>query len=53
MPFTQPEADSLLQMTKEFVDFDPLEFTQTQPINYDRLLCATHGQRVGARTSEL
>jgi hypothetical protein len=38
MPFTQPEADSLLQMSKEFVDSDPLEFTQTQPMNYDRLL---------------
>ena len=38
MPFVQAEADALLQMAKEFVDSDPLEFTQTQPMNYDRLL---------------
>ena len=38
MSVTQIEADSLLQMDKEFVDSDPLEFTQTQPMNYDRLL---------------
>ena len=38
MPFTQTEADSLLQMAKEFVDSAPLEFTQMQPMNYDRLL---------------
>ena len=38
MAMTQSEADALLQMPKEFVDFDPLEFTQTQPMNYDRLL---------------
>jgi hypothetical protein len=38
MPFTQVEADSLLNMSKEFVDADPLEFAQTQPMNYDRML---------------
>jgi hypothetical protein len=38
MALTQQEADSLLQMAKEFVDSDVLEFTQTQPMNYDRLL---------------
>ncbi len=38
MALTQAEADSLLRMPKEFVDPGPLEFTQTQPMNYDRLL---------------
>jgi hypothetical protein len=38
MALTQLEADSLLQMPKEFVDPDPLEFTQVEPMNYDRLL---------------
>jgi hypothetical protein len=38
MALTQAEADSLLQMPKEFVDADPLEFTRTEPMNYDRLL---------------
>lgn len=38
MPFTQVEADSLLKMSKEFVDAEPLEFSQTQPMKYDRLL---------------
>lgn len=32
MPFTQVEADSLLKMSKEFVDANPLEFTLTQPM---------------------
>jgi hypothetical protein len=38
MALTQSEADSLLQMTKEFVDGDPLEFSQIQSMKYDRLL---------------
>src|SRR5437899_7243919 len=38
MPLTQHEADALLQMPKEFVDDDPLEFSRTQPMDYDRLL---------------
>jgi uncharacterized protein len=38
MALTQAEADALLQMPKEFVDSDPMEFSQTQPMNYDRLL---------------
>ena len=38
MALTQMEADSLLQMPKEFVDADPLEFTRTEAMNYDRLL---------------
>ena len=38
MALTQVEADSLLQMPKEFVDPEPLEFTQCEPMNYDRLL---------------
>lgn len=41
MALTQQEADSLLQMPKEFVDSDPLEFTQREPMNYDRLLHST------------
>ena len=38
MSLTQFEADSLLQMPKEFVDGDPLSFSQNEPMNYDRLL---------------
>ncbi len=38
MALTQSEADALLKMPKAFVDPDPLDFTQTQPMNYDRLL---------------
>ena len=38
MSLTQAEADSLLKMSKEFMDADTLEFTQTQPMSYDRLL---------------
>lgn len=38
MALTQPEVDALLEMPKAFVDPDPLEFTRTQPMNYDRLL---------------
>jgi hypothetical protein len=35
MTLTQFEADSLLQMPKEFVDGDPLSFSQNEPMNYD------------------
>lgn len=38
MPLPQVEADNLLQMPKVFVDNAPLEFPQTQPIDYDRTL---------------
>ncbi len=38
MPLLQAEADALLQMTKEFVDDDPIEFHRNQPMNADRLL---------------
>lgn len=38
MALTQPEADSLLHMPKEFMDSEPLEFSQSQPMNYDRVL---------------
>jgi hypothetical protein len=38
MALTQSEADSLLQMPKEFIDKYPLEFSQNEPMNYDRLL---------------
>ena len=38
MTLTQSEADSLLQMPKQFVDDEPLEFSQNEPMNYDRLL---------------
>jgi hypothetical protein len=38
MALTQTEADSLLQMNKEFAERDPLEFWQTQPMRYERLL---------------
>jgi hypothetical protein len=38
MALTQTEADALLQMNKEFADNDPLEFWQTQPMRYERLL---------------
>lgn len=38
MALTQTEADALLQMTKGFADTDPLEFWQTQPMRYERLL---------------
>jgi hypothetical protein len=36
MPLTQAEADALLRLAKEFVDPSPLEFTQTQPMRYER-----------------
>ena len=38
MALTQAEADMLLHMLKEFLDSEPLQFTKTQPMNYDRLL---------------
>ena len=41
MPLTQGEADDLLQIPKVFVDHDPLEFTLTQPMDYDRILRST------------
>ena len=38
MPLTQAEADTLLQMNKEFLEENPLEFSQAQPMNYERVL---------------
>ena len=38
MPLSQNEADRLLQMSKEFADSDPLEFSLAQPMNYQREL---------------
>ena len=38
MALTQTEADALLQMGKGFADTEPLEFWQTQPMWYERLL---------------
>jgi hypothetical protein len=38
VPLAQAEADSLLGMAKEFLDDDPLEFCQTQPMNNERWL---------------
>ena len=38
MALTQTEADALLQIDKEFADSDPLEYWQTQPMHYERLL---------------
>lgn len=38
MALTQSEADSLLRMPKEFMEADPLEFSQSQAMKYDRLL---------------
>lgn len=36
MPLSQSEADSLLQMPKEFIDSDPLEFPRSQSTRYVR-----------------
>lgn len=41
MSLTQDEADSLLQMPKLFVDVSPIEFTLTQPMDYERILRST------------
>lgn len=41
MPLTQAEADELLQMPKVFVDQGPIEFSRTQPMDYDRVLRST------------
>jgi hypothetical protein len=41
MSLTQAEADGLLEMPKVFVDPAPLEFTLTQPMNYERVLHST------------
>lgn len=41
MPLTQAEADELLQMQKVFVDNDPIEFSLTEPMDYDRVLRST------------
>jgi len=38
MPLTQAEADALLQMPKEFIDIAPLEFSNSQPLRYEREL---------------
>jgi Family of unknown function (DUF6978) len=38
MPLSQPEADALLQMPKEFVEADPIEFPNSQPVRYEREL---------------
>src|ERR1035441_5516676 len=38
MPLSQLEADALLQMPKEFVNGDPLEFPNSQPGRYEREL---------------
>lgn len=38
MPLTQAEADGLLEMPKVFVDTTPLEFSLTEPMDYDRIL---------------
>lgn len=38
MPLTQIEADYLLQMDKVFMDQGPIEFSLTQPMDYDRVL---------------
>src|SRR6266576_2569820 len=38
MPLTQAEADALLQMPKEFLDATPLEFPNSQALNYVREL---------------
>ena len=38
MPFTQLEADNLLQMPKVFVEPDPIEFSLMEPMDYDREL---------------
>jgi hypothetical protein len=52
MALTQSEADSLSQMPKEFVDADPLEFSQIQPMNYDRLLQSMDRREQFLRTVE-
>ena len=41
MHLTQAEADGLLQMPKVFVDQDPIEFSRTEPMDYDRVLRST------------
>lgn len=38
MALTQTESDSLLAMTMQFADADPLEFLQMQPMRYARLI---------------
>ena len=38
MPLTQLEADNLLQMPKVFIQPDPIEFSMSDPMNYDREL---------------
>lgn len=41
MHLTQAEADGLIQMPKVFVDQDPIEFSRTEPMDYDRVLRST------------
>jgi uncharacterized protein DUF6978 len=38
MPLSQKEADRLLQMAKEFAEDDPIEFSKTQPMSFERAL---------------
>ena len=38
MALTQIEADHLLEMSKEFLEDDPLIYPNTQPLKYDRAL---------------
>src|SRR5208337_3151285 len=53
MPLTQAEADALLQMPKAFVDAAPLDFSRTQPLNYERLISDyLRWLREGLRVSE-
>jgi hypothetical protein len=41
MSLTQAEADRLLQMPKVFVDQEPIQFTLSLPMDYDRILRST------------
>lgn len=41
MSLTQTEADALLNMQKIFVDLAPIEFSTTEPMDYDRVLRST------------
>jgi len=41
MSLTQLEADALLQMPKIFVDAEPIEFSLTEPMDYEREMRST------------
>lgn len=41
MALTQAEADTLLAMAKVFVGAEPIEFSLTQPMSYERVLRST------------